>query len=100
VVLESAECKATGGAEVLEGLKGGAKGSAPVQDSVQVPTGEASRGVAGAGAAGAAGVDVGGGGGLLPAGDGAPDGDLAAASPGMGGDDAKRRRTMSATLQV
>jgi hypothetical protein len=99
VVLESAGCKATGGAEVPGGLKGGAKGSAPVQDSVQVPTGEASRDVAGV--AGADVVDVGGGGygALLPAGDGAPDDDLAVASPGMGGDDANRR-TMSATLQA
>jgi hypothetical protein len=98
VVLESAGCKATGEVEVLEGLNGGAKGSAPGPDSVQERTGEESRDVAGAD------VDVGGvgdvaDGGLLPAGDGAPDDDLAVASPGMGGGDAKKKR-MSAMLQA
>jgi hypothetical protein len=86
VVLESAGCRATGGSEVLEGLKGGAKGNGPVQGSVLGPTGEESPD----GAAGAAGVDVADGdcGVQRQAGDGAPDGGLAAADPAMDGGDA------------
>lgn len=85
-VLEFAGCRATGGSEGLEGLKGGAKGSEPVQGSVLAPTGEESLG----GAAGAAGVDVAGGGygAQRQAWDGAPDGGLAAADPAMDAGDA------------
>lgn len=51
-VLESAGCRAIGGAEGLEGLRGGAKDSEPVQGSVLAPTGEESLGgVADAGVA-------------------------------------------------
>jgi hypothetical protein len=89
VVLESAGYKATGGAEVLEGLKGGAKGSDPVRGSVLAPTGEESRDAAGVGG------EDGGCGGLLQVLDGAPGGGLAVASPAMGGGDAKRSSKVS-----
>ena len=66
-------------------MRGGAKGSAPVQDSERAPTGEESLG-------GVAGADVadGGCGGRRQAGDGAPDGGWAAADPGMDAGDATR----------
>jgi hypothetical protein len=92
VVLGSAGCRATGEVVVLVGWRGVVKDSAPVQGFVLGLTGEESRGAAG-------GDVVGDGcGGLLPGGDGAPDGGLAEASPAMGGGDAKRT-PKSATLQ-
>jgi hypothetical protein len=94
VVLGSAGCKATGGTAGLGDWSGAAKGSAPGQDSVQVPTGGESRGAAGAGA-GVVDVGDGGCGGLRQAWDGVPDGGLAAASLGTGGGDAKKTRNVS-----
>jgi hypothetical protein len=72
-----AGCKATGAAEVLGGWGAAAMGSGLALGSVRAPTGGGSRD----------GVDVGVGG-LRQAGDGAPEDDLAVASPAPSGGDA------------
>ena len=66
-------------------MRGGAKGSAPVQDSERAPTGEESLG-------GVAGADVADGGCGVPrqAWDGVPDGGWVVADPEMDGGDATR----------